>query len=91
MSDPRIVRTPGIVGGAARIEGTRVRTFNVLAGHLSGWSTDVIANEYRLTQAQVAAALRYELRLHRRLGRWLRSWLPSVTGEIEWRGRTWEV
>ena len=69
MTTPRVVRSPDVCFGAPRVEGTRwptrvVRSF--------GCNVDAILTAYpHLAPEQVAAAIAYEMRLHRRLRRWL--------------------
>ena len=53
-----IVSTPGVVGGAARIAGTRIPVGTVYAWHRAGHDTAAIIREYpSLTPADVAAAI----------------------------------
>jgi len=57
---PHVVKTPGVCGGRARIEGTRVRVYNVAFLHKDGATDDKIREAYAdLTPAQIHAALAY--------------------------------
>jgi len=57
---PHVAKTPGICGGKARIEGTRVRVQSVVLLHEEGASDDRIREQYPdLTPAQIHAALAY--------------------------------
>ncbi len=57
---PHVVKTPGVCGGRARIDGTRVRVYNVVALHKDGASDEKIREAYPdLTPAQIHAALAY--------------------------------
>jgi uncharacterized protein (DUF433 family) len=84
-----IVRTKDTCFGKPRIRGTRVTTSTILHCHEAGWSVAFIADEFDLTHDQIEAALRYERRQHRRLGRWVRGYLPTLDGTLTWRGREW--
>ena len=56
----RIERTPGVLGGKARIAGRRISVQHIAALHdRGGWGADQIASEYDLTLAEVYAALSY--------------------------------
>jgi len=56
----RIERTPGVLGGKARIAGRRISVQHIAALHdRGGWNADEIASEYDLTLAEVYAALSY--------------------------------
>ncbi len=69
-----IVRTPGLLGGEARIEGHRIRVLDVVAARDRGGMTpeEIAATVYPgLTLAQVYAALAYyEFRRASSFGRW---------------------
>lgn len=55
-----ITRTPGIVGGRPRIDGTRVTVRSVAVCYKQGDTPEEIVEKYeRLTIAQVYAALTY--------------------------------
>lgn len=55
-----IVKTPGVRGGKARIEGTRICVMDVVASHQQGKAADQILEHYPpLTLPQVQAALDY--------------------------------
>lgn len=55
-----IEKTPGVVGGKARIAGTRITVQNIVIWHdRMGMSADEIASEFDLTLADVYAALAY--------------------------------
>lgn len=55
-----IEKTPGVVGGKARIAGTRIAVQNIVIWHdRMGMSADEIASEFRLTLGDVYAALAY--------------------------------
>lgn len=55
-----ITRTPGIVGGRPRIDGTRVTVRSVAVCYRQGYTPEEIVQFYeRLTAAQVYAALTY--------------------------------
>ena len=57
---PHVAKTPGICGGKARIEGTRVPVQSVVLLHNEGASDDRIRELYPdLTPAQIHAALAY--------------------------------
>jgi uncharacterized protein (DUF433 family) len=56
----RIVKTPDVLHGKPRIEGTRVGAFEV--GHLvrrQGWSVGRVAQEFDLDHEQATAAVEY--------------------------------
>ncbi|MEN0049700.1 MAG: DUF433 domain-containing protein [Bacteroidota bacterium] len=56
----RIVRTPDICGGKARIAGHRIRVRDVVSWiEIFGKGVDEIAHEYDLEQADVYMALAY--------------------------------
>lgn len=60
LSISHLVRTPGIVGGKPRIEGTRITVQNIVIWYdRLGLSADEIAAEYDLTLGQIFAALAY--------------------------------
>ena len=55
-----IVRTPGVLGGRARIAGTRIAVSHVVAMVEAGFTVDDVLREYpQLTRGQVEEALRY--------------------------------
>ncbi len=55
-------RIPGVCGGKPCIAGRRIRVYHVYIWHeVDGLSVDEIARQYRLTVAQVYAALTYTL------------------------------
>lgn len=55
-----IEKTPGVVGGKARIAGTRITVQNVAIWHeRMGMSADEIASEFSLSLADIHAALAY--------------------------------
>jgi uncharacterized protein (DUF433 family) len=55
-----IEKTPGVVGGKARIVGTRITVQNIVIWHeRMGMSADEIAAEFDLSLADVFAALAY--------------------------------
>lgn len=57
---PCIVKTPGICGGAPRLDGHRIRVSHVAAmSELQGLTPDEIAQAYQLTLAEIHAALTY--------------------------------
>lgn len=57
---PYIVKTPGTCGGAPRLDGHRIRVSHIAAmSELQGLTPDEIAQAYRLTLAEVHAALTY--------------------------------
>ena len=60
ISYPHVTKTPGVCGGKARIEGTRIRVNNVVFLHKQGASDQKIREAYPdLTPAQIHAALAY--------------------------------
>ena len=60
ISYPHIAKTPGVCGGRARVEGTRLRVCNVVLLHKDGASDSKIREAYPdLTPAQTHAALAY--------------------------------
>ncbi len=55
-----IVATPGILGGKARIDGTRIAVEHIAIAYNSGQSIDEIVGSYQgITHADVFAALAY--------------------------------
>jgi uncharacterized protein (DUF433 family) len=57
---PHVTKTPGVCGGRARVEGTRIRVYNVVFLHKDGASDETIRQAYPdLTPAQIHAALAY--------------------------------
>ena len=69
MTTPRIVRSPDVLFGAPRIEGTRMHSSMVLDYDCNVEA--ILAAYPHLAPEQVAAAITYEMRLHRRLRRLL--------------------
>jgi len=60
VSYPHVTKTPGVCGGKARIESTRIRVNNVAFLHKQGASDQKIREPYPdLTPAQIHAALAY--------------------------------
>ena len=60
ISYPHVAKTPGVCGGRARVEGTRIRVYNVVFLHKEGDSDEKIREAYPdLTPAQIHAALAY--------------------------------
>jgi uncharacterized protein (DUF433 family) len=60
-SYPHIEKTPGVCGGKACIEGTRIRVLDIWGLHRRGYKPEKMLNVYAvpLTLAQVHAALAY--------------------------------
>ena len=57
---PHVAKTAGVCGGRARVEGTRIRVYNVVSVHKEGASDERIREAYPdLTPAQIHAALAY--------------------------------
>jgi uncharacterized protein (DUF433 family) len=58
---PHIEKTPGVCGGKACIEGTRIRVLDIWGLHRRGYKPEKMLNVYAvpLTLAQVHAALAY--------------------------------
>lgn len=58
---PHISKDPGICGGKACIEGTRIRVLDIVGLHRQGYKPEEMLNMYAspLTLAQVYAALAY--------------------------------
>ena len=65
----RISCTPGVCGGEPCIAGTRITTRFVWDAVKAGRGQEYLFWEYRLAAYQVKAAVAYESRLHRRIGR----------------------
>ena len=60
MSSPHVTKTPGVCGGKACIDGTRIRVNNVVFLHKDGANDEKIREAYPdLTPAQIHAALAY--------------------------------
>ena len=60
MEEAKIVKTPGTVGGKARIDGTRIRVIDVVQDYeVLGYTIEEIADSYNLTIVQVLEALKY--------------------------------
>ncbi len=56
----KIVKTPDVCGGAARIEGTRIRVIDIVVPYKMGKSPEEIADMYpHINLAGVHAALSY--------------------------------
>ncbi|RLG36964.1 MAG: hypothetical protein DRO01_07645 [Thermoproteota archaeon] len=76
-----VVKTPGVLGGSARIEGTRIAVWMIVSLIRSGWTVEQILEEYPgLTREQVEEALAY-YEEHR----------DEVDGEIERADELWEI
>ena len=59
---PHVVKTSGVRGGKARIDGTRICVVDVVAAHLQGMKPEEIREHFssrRLTLAEVHSALTY--------------------------------
>lgn len=57
---PHVTKTPGVCGGKARIDRTRIRVNNVAFLHKGGANDDKVREVYPdLTPAQIHAALAY--------------------------------
>lgn len=68
----RIVRTPDVLGGEPRVDGAingRMPTRMVWEMVRDGRDYDYIFENYRITRWETDAAVAYENRLHRRIGR----------------------
>src|SRR6266581_495119 len=60
VSYPHITKTPGVCGGKACIDGTRIRVNNIVFLHKDGANDEKILEAYPdLTPAQIHAALAY--------------------------------
>src|SRR4026209_725671 len=60
ISYPHVTKTPGVYGGKACIDGTRIRVNNVVLLHKGGANDEEIREAYPdLTPAQIHAALAY--------------------------------
>lgn len=60
LEKKHIVATPGILGGKARINGTRIAVEHIAIAYNSGQSIDEIVESYQgITHADVFAALAY--------------------------------
>lgn len=60
---PGVVVNPGVMGGTPVLTGTRIPV-GVIVGHLAaGDSIETVMDEYRITDAQVRAALGYAAHL----------------------------
>ena len=60
VSYPHVVKTPGVCGGRARIEDTRVRVYNIAFMHKNGDTDATIREAYPdLSGAQIHAAIAY--------------------------------
>lgn len=65
-----IVRTRDVIGGRPRIDGTRLSSAFIWRASLDGTEVDyVLRNWPELAREQIDAAIRYERRWYRRLGR----------------------
>lgn len=57
---PRIVETPGVLGGDPRLEGHRIGVFDIYRSFVDGaGSAEAIAESYAIEVAEVYAALSY--------------------------------
>jgi uncharacterized protein (DUF433 family) len=57
---PHVTKTPGVCGGKACIDGTRIRVNNVVSLHKDGANDERIREAYAdLSPAQIHAALAY--------------------------------
>ena len=57
---PEVVKTDGVVGGKARIEGTRIRVIDIVQDYeTSGTTIPEIADSYNISSVQVLEALKY--------------------------------
>jgi uncharacterized protein (DUF433 family) len=54
-----IVKTPGIVGGKARVNGSRIPVWTLVAHYLNGASPEALANDFEISLAQVHGGLAY--------------------------------
>ncbi len=60
VSYPHVTKSPGVCGGKACIDGTRIRVNNVVFLHKNGANDETIREAYPdLTPAQIHAALAY--------------------------------
>jgi len=60
VSYPHVTKAPGVCGGKACIDGTRIRVYNVVFLHKEGAADEKIREAYPdLTPAQIHAALAY--------------------------------
>ncbi len=58
--EAKIVKTDGIVGGKARIDGTRIRVIDVVQDYeILGHTIEDIAERYGLALVQILEALKY--------------------------------
>jgi len=58
--EPRIVSTPGVVGGRPRLQGTRLTVQDILGALAAGDTIDELLVDYPyLTREDFAAVLRY--------------------------------
>lgn len=58
--EAKIVKTEGIVGGKARIDGTRIRVIDVIQDYeILGHSIEEIVENYNITPIQVLEAMKY--------------------------------
>ncbi len=58
--EAKIVKTQGVVGGKARIDGTRIRVIDVFQDYqILGHPIEKIAQDYNITAVQVLEALKY--------------------------------
>ncbi len=75
--DSHIESTPGTLGGRPRIAGRRIRIQDIAVWHVrQGQAVESIASEYRLTLAEVHAALAYyydhKAEIDAQIGHWRR-------------------
>lgn len=60
VSLQRIVHTPGVVGGRASVQGTRIPVWIIVDWSRFGWSVETIGANYPgLTRDDIEAALEY--------------------------------
>ncbi len=59
MVTERIVSTPGICGGCARITGTRIPVWGLVQARRQGASIDLLSREYGVATGDVFKALEY--------------------------------
>lgn len=85
MIRPRIVRDPDILGGASRIENTRIPSAIVRSYE---YDVELIRDQYsHLTYAQINAAITFEMSTHQLL----RRWLAARTRTIRYRMAAWLI
>lgn len=69
LKPTHITRTPGVMGGQPCIEGRRITTRQVWRMRHHGYSYQYIWENFDLPKWEQDAAVAYENRLHRRIGR----------------------